>query len=316
MSITAQENIDLFDNNRIPKTGEDFERLTKIACSKKFKRTFSFYGRSGQKQHGIDLYSDHYEICIQCKNYPSGDTVKKLCDEFKKDIAAAYNKFCNTMQTYIFATTAKRDTLIQHTVEFAKAQYPNLQIHVLFREDFEDLFRVYPDIIPEYNRQVIIINIDPHSSLYLKDVYGTFIAQEITDLSLEEFVKCLIPDDTLKYLLDSGCSITDIAEGRIPPAQQNKLKEDFECALDSHYLHCFVGKAHIFLRENFLNSEQLYKIILNLLESNEESTDFFIDHSTDRNPPKMFAILVLYALLHPSIFLALRPHIVTAWNNL
>lgn len=314
MSITAQENIDLFDNNRIPKTGEDFERLTKIACSKKFKRAFSFYGRSGQKQHGIDLYSDHYEICIQCKNYPSGDAVKKLCDEFKKDIAVAYNKFCNTMQTYIFATTAKRDTRIQDAIEMSRLQYPNLQIHVLFREDFEDLFREYPDIIPEYNRQVSIPIIEPHLSLHLRDVYDSFVAQDITDLSLEEFVESLIPTDTLAYLLTNGCSITAIAEGHIPINLQKKLETTFKHTLDYYGLRCFIGKARSFLDCHSINFEELRKVGLSFLDG--DAKNFFALQTETGMPQKILAVLVLYAIFHPTVFLALRPHIVNAWKNI
>ena len=319
MSGTAPKNDDLYYDIRIPKTGPDFERLTKIACTKKFKKSFELYGRNGQLQHGIDIFSNQYGICIQCKNYQGKDAKKALCDAFNGDVAAAVNYFGDKMHTYILATTAQRDTDVQDTVEAAKAKYPRLRIQVLFWEDFQDLFDEYPEIIAEFNKKLTIPTIDPafsshNSALHLRKIYDIFVTQRVTDLSLEEFVESLIPNDTLTYLLNNGCSITDIADRNIPTKHQKKLEADFENTQDYYNLCCFISKARCFLDSTLLTFDKLYKMGLSFLDGDVK--DFFIFQSETGNPQKILAVLVLYTLFHPTVFLALRPHIVNAWKNI
>ena len=51
-----------------------FEQMVKDCASKKYNKEFNLYGRTGQNQHGIDIYSinDFAEV-IQCKNYTTLD---------------------------------------------------------------------------------------------------------------------------------------------------------------------------------------------------------------------------------------------------
>jgi len=49
----------------------EFEDMVCDVCTIKFGLVFQKYGRSGQKQYGIDIHSVGQKelICIQCKNY-------------------------------------------------------------------------------------------------------------------------------------------------------------------------------------------------------------------------------------------------------
>ena len=56
-----------------PKIAEVFEQLCEDILNAVYSESkFVLYGRSGQKQHGIDIYSDTTDgkrIVAQCKNY-------------------------------------------------------------------------------------------------------------------------------------------------------------------------------------------------------------------------------------------------------
>lgn len=74
------------------------------------------YGRSGQQQHGVDIYgkpkdSNSY-IAIQCKRYKNDKlTTKNIDEEIKKT-----QSFTSEIEEYIIATTESRDTKLQDYV--------------------------------------------------------------------------------------------------------------------------------------------------------------------------------------------------------
>jgi len=74
---------------RIPDTGHEFEILSKIVCEQKFDVTFDLYGRNGQEQNGIDLFSNSFRICVQCKNYQGNDASKNLLRVINSDFISA-----------------------------------------------------------------------------------------------------------------------------------------------------------------------------------------------------------------------------------
>lgn len=144
---------------RIPDTGLEFERLTQIVCNRKFSTTFTVYGRNGQKQDGVDLYSNNFKICVQCKNYQGQNSTKKLLIEFKKDFIAANGKFGDSLTKYVLATTVQRDTNIQNEIETIAREYSKT-IEILFWEDFQELLKTYPDILEAYHLQPISLCTD------------------------------------------------------------------------------------------------------------------------------------------------------------
>lgn len=131
---------------RIPDTGHDFEMLTKKVCESKFGIPFELYGRNGQEQNGIDLFSNAFSICVQCKNYQGHDASKRLMATLQKDYFSAINKFGRQMKKFVLATTALRDTSVQDlAVELSINS--NVEIHVLFWEDFQEILREHPEFI-------------------------------------------------------------------------------------------------------------------------------------------------------------------------
>lgn len=59
-----------------PADAKRFEQMVRDCANKKYNKEFSLYGRTGQGQNGIDIYSvDDFEEAIQCKNYTSNDMI-------------------------------------------------------------------------------------------------------------------------------------------------------------------------------------------------------------------------------------------------
>lgn len=136
---------------RIPDTGHQFEILTQIVFSVLYKRPFELYGRNGQDQSGIDLFSKDFEICVQCKNYQGYDAAKRLHDGMEHDILVAYKKFGKSIKKYILATTVMRDNRIQDYIDILAQEYKS-DIIVFFWEDFQVALKQHPEIIVKYNQ--------------------------------------------------------------------------------------------------------------------------------------------------------------------
>lgn len=132
---------------RIPDTGDGFERLTQLICEIKYGCHFDRYGRNGQKQYGIDLFNKNFKICVQCKNYQTNNAVKMLLDGLEQDFLSAITKFHGSIHTYVLATTVQRDTAIQDAFACLSKKYPDIDINLLFWEDFQDTLRNNPDLI-------------------------------------------------------------------------------------------------------------------------------------------------------------------------
>lgn len=77
------------------KSAEKFEIICKDVLFEIYGKGFVQYGRQGQKQHGIDIYSrddDDLFIVAQCKNYYEIGSSRRLIEQIKKDIATAHTK--------------------------------------------------------------------------------------------------------------------------------------------------------------------------------------------------------------------------------
>lgn len=136
---------------RIPDTGDEFEKLTQTVCKYRFGEDFERYGRSGQTQSGIDLFSKNYRICIQCKNYQGYNATRRLLGGIEPDFLSAVNKFQDSMRTYILATTVQRDTSVQDLIVDLSRKHPDIEIKVLFWEDFKEILRQKPELIRAHN---------------------------------------------------------------------------------------------------------------------------------------------------------------------
>lgn len=119
-----------------PDGGPAFERLMSKVCGKLFNVKFSLFGRNGQEQYGIDLYTSGFRICVQCKNYSD---YGKLKSQMQKDFHDAISRFDN-MEQYILATTLQRDTGTQELADklwcsLPEEQRNHVKFEILFWDD-------------------------------------------------------------------------------------------------------------------------------------------------------------------------------------
>lgn len=91
---------------------QEFERLVRDCAAVEFGQDFHLFGRSGQKDYGIDVFSDDWKTVIQCKDYKD---YGKLRGKIQEDFQEARSHFVNEddgkpfIETYIVATTLETD---------------------------------------------------------------------------------------------------------------------------------------------------------------------------------------------------------------
>jgi energy-coupling factor transporter ATP-binding protein EcfA2 len=89
---------------------QEFERLVRDCAAVEFGQEFHLFGRIGQNQHGIDIFSHDWKILIQCKAYTDE---KELISAAKKDYDTAKAFFRENdkpiFERYIIATTLPTD---------------------------------------------------------------------------------------------------------------------------------------------------------------------------------------------------------------
>lgn len=220
---------------RIPDSGPGFEKLTQKVCQLVFDAPFDFYGRNGQNQNGIDLYSANFEICVQCKNYQGYDANKRVLSEFYRDFRTAYDKFGNTMNKYVFATTVSRDTKLQDEVALYSKQYP-VEIYLLFWEDYQAYFQQFPQLL------------DPHGIERMGEYQGN--AAHLSVISAQESQK-------VKRLHRAGILLQNCQFSSAENEYKEILKQDVQCA--DAYLGVLMAEHSICNRSQFadLFSQQL-----------------------------------------------------------
>ena len=102
---------------------EDDSVFEQIVCDifNSIEKTSSFdlFGRSGQKQSGIDIYSLEKKIAIQCKHKLIDRTDLLIRKELIKDLNFELNQFIKynnkkgkPYKKFVFATTFKNDTIL------------------------------------------------------------------------------------------------------------------------------------------------------------------------------------------------------------
>lgn len=126
-----------------PEGGPAFERLMLKVCGVRYHTTFSLFGRNGQEQYGIDLYTSGFRICVQCKNYTN---VKELRKNMEHDFLSAVEHFQGRMEKYVLATTLKRDTVSQELADRLLYSLPaelkeHLQFEVLFWDEISQYIK-------------------------------------------------------------------------------------------------------------------------------------------------------------------------------
>ncbi|MBO1057170.1 restriction endonuclease [Dolichospermum sp. UHCC 0684] len=122
-----------------PKSWDEFEDIVWDIYIRKLQDTHAQrYGRSGQQQHGVDIYGQQHGSCIytaiQCKRYED----KKLNTETIVTELIKVNSFTSPINEYIIATTASRDKNVQDTVRYLNVERQSegkFLVYIVFWED-------------------------------------------------------------------------------------------------------------------------------------------------------------------------------------
>lgn len=127
-----------------PDGGPAFERLMLKVCGKIYNTTFSLFGRNGQEQYGIDLYTSGFRICVQCKNYSKHTA---LLDVMERDFRKAVARFGEKMEVYVLATTLKADEKAQILADnlwcaLPEDQRKRINFRLLFWDEISDCLKV------------------------------------------------------------------------------------------------------------------------------------------------------------------------------
>lgn len=132
-----------------PKNWDTFEDIVcDIFARELNNRNFQRYGRSGQKQFGVDVVgiSDGKIIGIQCKHFPNGKiTESDLDNEVEKA-----ESFFPKIENFYFVTSADRDTEITSYVYKLSQQREKehkFPVVIKFWDDIYDWLVNYPDIL-------------------------------------------------------------------------------------------------------------------------------------------------------------------------
>lgn len=136
----------------LPKLTDDksFENLCCDIMKTKSPLGFVVYGRSGQKQYGIDIFpTASGGPYIQCKNYQDKD--KKTKDKFIEEITDDYNTaisfFDDCKQFWVF-TTLSRDAYIINKISYLSND--SKPIVLIFWDDITSEIIHHPDLLKIY----------------------------------------------------------------------------------------------------------------------------------------------------------------------
>ncbi len=146
------------------KDEKEFESLVNDLCAEKYNITFQVYGRKGQKQSGIDGLSfskDKKQIVYQCKNKLVNRDDKKiqaeLLDDIDTEVKSASAEFPR-IDTFIFATSFKQDTVLQDKATKLTDQY-GFTVIVWSWEEIEGLLEKHLNVAKQYYPEIFDKNI-------------------------------------------------------------------------------------------------------------------------------------------------------------
>lgn len=146
---------------RLPKSksASEFEDMCADVLSIIYKKRFQPYGRTGQTQHGIDLYAGNgFSLVAQCKNYynPNNFTA-----QIKTDYLSATDSF--KFKTFIAMTSLDRDTNIQNEVSAI-----GTNIELFFWDDIQCVLCQHDRLLRKYYPNFFL----NHNDIPLKTLNG------------------------------------------------------------------------------------------------------------------------------------------------
>lgn len=175
------------------------------------------FGRPGQAQNGVDVYGHEYGngqlIGIQCKRMdeldannqpqPGGAITRKLLD---REIAEARGGFPRPLDTWILATTAKRDAAIQSyalQLDRKSRASGSFGIQLWFWDDFITDLNRHHDLQEWYYKQVIQVRSSEDQDKIILELLGEAFARAAFRTPLHQET----PRDFIQALKDTQHAI-------------------------------------------------------------------------------------------------------------
>ena len=124
------------------KDPKEFESICKDVLNVLYKLQpvsgFDKYGRTGQNQHGIDLYVKQSDglIVAQCKNYTIQNKATQLIGSIREDLASI-SKIDNVV-TVIIMTSHRTDSTVQNKIMTLGSNY-SFNVTVIFWDSIEEI---------------------------------------------------------------------------------------------------------------------------------------------------------------------------------
>jgi hypothetical protein len=135
-----------------PRDWNTFEDIVCDVYSRKFEnQNFQRYGKSGQKQFGVDIVGvvNNSVLGIQCKHHPLDNISIK---EIRADIKRA-DQFAPMLSELAFVTSADRDAKITSsvlTISTERKEQRKFAVTIKFWDDIYSWLSEYPDVLYKY----------------------------------------------------------------------------------------------------------------------------------------------------------------------
>ena len=137
-------------NYPIPADWQHFERLSIAIMSAVFQKRFRQYGRSGQRQDGVDLYCEHDGtfIAVQCKGRNQGYASRLSPDDINKAVKST-ERFQHKIDEFYILTTGPDDKNLEQRafeLSYSHCESGRFTIHVLGWQTLENIIREHESI--------------------------------------------------------------------------------------------------------------------------------------------------------------------------
>lgn len=141
-----------------PSAWQEFESIVRDAMSQKWKSSsLTKNGRTGQKQHGVDVYGPDdlgRPTGIQCKRFTGALDLATVQDEIKKA-----EKFKGNLTTLYIATTAEHDSKLQEQVRVIsekRASEKLFTVGLLFWDEIVAGLVLNPSVFSSHYPQLLL----------------------------------------------------------------------------------------------------------------------------------------------------------------
>ena len=165
----------------VPESSDEFEKICLDYIKSKYPNAcIEQYGRQGQKQYGVDIVADNFNLLVQCKRYfvSASTTASYKAKELIKQIEDDYQKatqYFSGFQSFIIMTSFDRDARIQDAI-------PKIgtNISVIFWDTIEEYLCSHTDIMKKYYPQLF------SDTDLIQQKTATFIAEVEAFVSFED----------------------------------------------------------------------------------------------------------------------------------